>query len=86
MFMVLDIKRDQDVLEILDNGIDVFCTMNVQHVESLNDMIFQITGVKVKETVPDSVLERVDKIQIIDIPPEKLINRLNEGKIYKLKV
>ena len=78
-------KRYQDVLEILDNGIDVFCTMNVQHVESLNDMIFQITGVKVKETVPDSVLERVDKIQIIDIPPEKLINRLNEGKIYKLK-
>ena len=78
-------KRYQDVLEILDNGIDVYSTMNVQHLESLNDLILQITGVKVSETVPDSILERVDKIQIIDIPPEKLVERLKEGKIYKLQ-
>ncbi|ASC94686.1 sensor histidine kinase [Sulfurospirillum diekertiae] len=78
-------KRYQDVLEILDNGIDVYSTMNVQHLESLNDLVLQITGVKVTETVPDSILERVDKIQIIDIPPEKLVERLKEGKIYKLQ-
>lgn len=78
-------KRYQDVLEILDNGIDVYSTMNVQHLESLNDLVLQITGVKVTETVPDVILERVDKIQIIDIPPEKLVERLKEGKIYKLQ-
>ncbi|MGE3808896.1 MAG: DUF4118 domain-containing protein, partial [Gemmataceae bacterium] len=75
-------KRWQDVQEILDAGIDVFTTLNVQHLESLNDIVAQITGVIVRETVPDSVLERADDIELVDLTPEQLIERLHQGKVY----
>lgn len=75
-------KRWQDVEELLDAGIDVFTTMNVQHIESLNDAIAQITHVQVRETVPDSVLNGADAIELIDIAPEELLQRLKEGKVY----
>lgn len=75
-------KRWQDVLELLDAGIDVFTTVNVQHVESLNDVIAQITGVQVRETIPDSLLERADEIELVDVSPEELLQRLREGKVY----
>lgn len=75
-------KRWQDVEELLDAGIDVFTTMNVQHVESLNDVIAQISRVQVRETVPDSVLDRADAIELVDIAPEELLERLKEGKVY----
>ncbi len=75
-------KRWQDVEELLDAGIDVYTTLNVQHVESLNDVIAQITGVVVRETLPDALLERADEIELIDITPEELTQRLLEGKIY----
>jgi len=74
-------RRYQDVEELLAAGIDVYTTLNIQHLESLNDIVAQITGVRVRETVPDSVLERA-QIQLIDIPPEELILRLKEGKVY----
>lgn len=75
-------KRWQDVLELLDAGIDVWTTLNVQHVESLGDVVHQITGVKVRETVPDRVLERADDIELIDLSPEELLDRLTEGKVH----
>src|SRR6266851_3909392 len=75
-------KRWQDVLELLDAGITVYTTLNVQHVESLNDVVAKITGVVVRETVPDSVLERADEIELVDLPPDELIERLQEGKVY----
>jgi two-component system sensor histidine kinase KdpD len=75
-------KRWQDVEELLDAGIDVFTTMNVQHVDSLNDVIAQITRVQVRETVPDLVLDRADEIELVDISPEELLQRLREGKVY----
>ncbi|WP_293428175.1 sensor histidine kinase [Phreatobacter sp.] len=75
-------KRWQDVLEVLDAGIDVTTTLNIQHVESLNDVVARITGVRVQETVPDEVLQRADEIELIDLPPEELIGRLREGKVY----
>lgn len=75
-------KRWQDVLDLLDAGIDVWTTLNVQHIESLSDVVQQITGVKVRETVPDRVLERADEIELIDLPPEELLERLAEGKVY----
>ncbi len=75
-------KRWQDVEELLDAGIDVYTTLNVQHVESLNDVIAQITGVVVHETLPDAVLERADEIELIDITPEELTERLSVGKVY----
>ncbi|MGE3807071.1 MAG: DUF4118 domain-containing protein [Gemmataceae bacterium] len=75
-------KRWQDVQEILDAGIDVFTTLNVQHLESLNDIVAQITGVIVRETVPDSVLERANDIELVDLTPEQLIERLHQGKVY----
>ena len=75
-------KRWQDVEELLDAGIDVYSTLNVQHVESLNDVIAQITGVVVRETLPDAVLERADDIELVDLTPEELIERLKEGKVY----
>jgi two-component system sensor histidine kinase KdpD len=75
-------KRWQDVEELLDAGIDVFSTMNVQHVESLNDVIAKITGVVVRETVPDSVLERAHELKLVDLPPDDLLERLREGKVY----
>jgi two-component system sensor histidine kinase KdpD len=75
-------KRWQDVEELLDAGIDVFSTMNVQHVESLNDVIAQITGIIVRETVPDSVLEQAHEIKLVDLAPDDLLERLREGKVY----
>ncbi|MFN8505278.1 DUF4118 domain-containing protein [Kouleothrix sp.] len=75
-------KRWQDVAELLDAGISVYSTVNVQHVESLNDVVAQITGVTVRETVPDSILERADEIELVDLPPDELQERLREGKVY----
>ncbi len=75
-------KRWQDVLELLDAGINVYTTVNVQHVESLNDVVAKITGIVVRETVPDSVLERADEVELVDLPPEDLLQRFKEGKVY----
>jgi two-component system sensor histidine kinase KdpD len=75
-------KRWQDVEELLQAGINVWTTLNVQHVESLNDVIAQITGVVVRETLPDAVLEKADEIELIDVTPEELLERLQEGKVY----
>jgi len=76
------IKRWQDVEELLAVGIDVYTTVNVQHIESLNDVVAQITGVIVRETVPDKVVEQADEIELIDLTPDELLQRLKEGKIY----
>ncbi len=75
-------KRWQDVEELLAAGIDVYTTINVQHLESLNDLVGKITGVVVRETVPDSILERADQVELVDLPPEELLKRLQEGKVY----
>ena len=75
-------KRWQDVEELLAAGLDVFTAVNVQHLESLNDLVGKITGVAVRETVPDSVLERADQVELVDLPPEELLKRLQEGKVY----
>lgn len=75
-------KRWQDVLELLDHNIDVYTTLNVQHVESITDVVAQITGVMVRETVPDSVLEQADELVLVDLTPDDLIKRLREGKVY----
>jgi len=75
-------KRWQDVLELLEAGINVFTTVNVQHLESLNDVVAKITGVRVPETVPDSVLDQADEIELADLPPDELLQRLKEGKVY----
>jgi two-component system sensor histidine kinase KdpD len=75
-------RRYQDVEEILKAGIDVYSTLNVQHLESLNDLVAQITSVTVRETVPDSVLEMADDVELIDLPPDELLARLREGKVY----
>ncbi|WP_321926267.1 sensor histidine kinase KdpD [Paraburkholderia guartelaensis] len=75
-------KRWQDVQELLDAGIDVFTTVNVQHLESLNDVVGQITGIRVWETVPDRVFDRADEVTLVDLPPEELLDRLREGKVY----
>ena len=75
-------KRYLDVEEILNNGIDVYTTLNIQHIESLNDVVAQITHVRVRETVPDSILDRADAIELVDITPEDLIQRLRDGKVY----
>jgi len=75
-------KRYQDVEELLDSGIDVYTTMNVQHFESLNDVLEKITGIRMQETLPDTFLDRADEVQVIDIPLEELFERLKEGKVY----
>ncbi|MDB5217831.1 MAG: Osmosensitive channel histidine kinase KdpD [Myxococcaceae bacterium] len=75
-------KRWQDVEDLLDLGIDVYATLNVQHLESLNDVVAQITHVTVRETVPDSVLEKADDIRLIDLPIDELLARMKEGKVY----
>ncbi|WP_287906603.1 sensor histidine kinase KdpD [Acinetobacter sp.] len=75
-------KRWQDINELLDAGIDVLTTMNIQHLESLNDVVFQITGIRVAETVPDRVFERIRDIRLIDLPVSELLERLNQGKVY----
>ncbi|MEA3389733.1 DUF4118 domain-containing protein [Sphingobium naphthae] len=74
-------KRYQDVEELLDAGIDVYSTLNIQHVESLNDVVASFTRVRVRETVPDNVLEQAE-IEVVDIPPDELIERLKQGKVY----
>ena len=74
-------KRWQDVEELLDAGIDVFSTVNIQHIESLNDVVASFTHVRVRETVPDRILEQAE-IEVVDIPPDELIERLKEGKVY----
>ena len=75
-------KRWLDVEELLAAGIDVHTTLNVQHVESLYDVVAQITGVAVREIGPDSILERADEIELVDLPPDDLLQRLREGKVY----
>jgi two-component system sensor histidine kinase KdpD len=75
-------KRYQDVLELLDAGIDVYSTLNVQHLESRMDVVQQITGVAVREAVPDSVLDQADEIELVDLTPDQLRKRLAEGKVY----
>src|SRR5216683_575867 len=75
-------KRWQDVEELLDAGITVHTTVNVQHVESLNDIVAGITGVRMQETVPDNVFERADEVVMIDTPPDVLLERLQAGKVY----
>ncbi len=75
-------RRFQDVEELLAAGINVYTTLNIQHLETLNDIVAQVTGVKVRETVPDRMLENAFQIQLVDIPPEELLQRLKEGKVY----
>jgi two-component system sensor histidine kinase KdpD len=75
-------KRFQDVEELLYSGIDVYTTLNIQHIESLNDVVAQITGTKVRETVPDRVIDELTEIELIDLPPEELLRRLKNGKVY----
>src|SRR6478672_11419664 len=75
-------KRYLDVEELLARGIDVYTAVNIQHLESLNDVVAQITHVRVRETVPDSVFDRADAIELIDLTPDDLIQRLREGKVY----
>jgi two-component system, OmpR family, sensor histidine kinase KdpD len=75
-------KRYLDVEELLKQGIDVYTTLNIQHIESLNDVVAQITRVRVRETVPDAVVDRADAVELVDLTPEDLIQRLKEGKVY----
>src|SRR6201985_2488685 len=75
-------KRYQDVEELLAAGIDVYTTVNIQHVESLNDVVAQITRIRVRETVPDAVLDEADEIELVDLTAEDLLARLREGKVY----
>lgn len=75
-------KRWQDVQELLEAGIDVYTTMNVQHLESLHDVVAQITRVSVKERVPDALIERADEIELVDLPPDDLLERMRAGKVY----
>lgn len=75
-------KRFQDVLEILDNGINVYTTVNVQHLESRSDTVAQITGIIVRETLPDEIFEKADEIEVIDLTPDELLQRLSDGKVY----
>jgi two-component system sensor histidine kinase KdpD len=76
-------KRYEDVQDVLASGIDVFSTVNVQHLESLNDQIIQLTGTRVRETIPDEVLASADEVVLIDLTPEALIERLRAGKVYR---
>jgi two-component system sensor histidine kinase KdpD len=75
-------KRFQDVLEILNNGIDVYTTVNVQHLESRSDTVSQITGIIVRETLPDEIFENADEVELVDLTPDELLQRLAEGKVY----
>jgi len=77
-------KRWQSVLEILDAGINVISTLNVQHLESLNDTVFEITGVRMKETLPDSIVDDADEVVLVDLTPAALLNRLRRGDVYAL--
>src|SRR5215475_10541430 len=75
-------KRYLDVEELLGRGIDVYTTVNIQHIESLNDVVAQITHVRVRETVPDAVFDRADAVELVDLTPDDLIERLKQGKVY----
>ena len=75
-------KRYLDVEELMSRGIDVYTTVNIQHIESLNDVVAQITHVRVRETVPDAVFDRADAVELVDLTPDDLIERLKEGKVY----
>src|SRR5262249_30800488 len=75
-------KRWEDVMVLLEAGIDIMTTMNLQHIESLNDEIFQITGVRMRETVPDWVIKQADEVVMVDVTPEALLNRLKRGVVY----
>jgi two-component system sensor histidine kinase KdpD len=75
-------KRWMDIEELLAAGVDVYTTVNVQHIESLNDVVSQITGVDVRETVPDKVFDAADEVELVDLPPDELLQRLQEGKVY----
>ncbi len=76
-----NVKRYQDVQEMLDNGINVYTTLNIQHIESLNDVVAKITGIKMRESVPDTAIENAD-LKLVDLPPEELLVRLKNGKVY----
>lgn len=76
-------KRWQDIAELLDAGVSVYTTLNVQHLESVNDIVERVTGVRVRETLPDAVLEAADEVELVDIAPEELLERFREGKIYR---
>lgn len=78
-------KRWQDVTQLLDAGIDVYTTLNVQHLESFNDVVAGITGVQVRETLPDSVFEQADEVELVDLAPDDLLERLREGKVYVVR-
>ncbi len=75
-------KRFQDVLEILENGINVYTTVNVQHLESRTETVAQITGITVRETIPDEIFENADEVELVDLSPDELLQRLSEGKVY----
>src|SRR4029077_8574385 len=75
-------KRYLDAEELMSHGIDVYSTVNIQHIESLNDVVAQITHVRVRETVPDAVFDRADAVELVDLTPDDLIERLQEGKVY----
>lgn len=75
-------KRWQDVEEVLAAGINVYSTLNIQHIETLNETVARITGVRVRETVPDSVMALADEIELVDLPPDELVDRLKQGKVY----
>ena len=77
------LKRCQDINELLSHGIDVYTTVNVQHIESLNDLVASITGITVKERIPDSIFDNADQVELVDIEPKELIQRLSEGKVYQ---
>lgn len=76
-------KRWQDVADLLDDGISVYTTLNVQHLESVNDIVERVTGVRVQETLPDAILERADEVELVDIAPEELLERFREGRVYR---
>jgi len=76
------LKRYQDVKELLDNGIDVYTTVNVQHIESRSETVSQITGITVRETIPDEVFENADEVELVDLSPDELLQRFSEGKVY----
>jgi two-component system sensor histidine kinase KdpD len=76
-------KRWQDVAELLDAGINVYTTLNIQHLESVNDLVERITGVRVRETLPDAIFDAADEVELVDIAPEELLERFREGKVYK---
>ena len=76
-------KRYQDINELLKAGVDVYTTVNVQHIESLNDTVASITGVMVRERIPDSVFDNADQVELVDIEPEELIERLSSGQVYR---